>query len=67
MHSGMACDAKSNQVVLGIITRLTAEFLVVNLKVRHRAAELAPPAIAAKHQVAELFVQIRIQSQARGF
>jgi hypothetical protein len=46
---------------------MAAKLSVVNLQVCHRTAQLAPPAIAAKHLVAELFVQIGIQLQAREF
>jgi hypothetical protein len=46
---------------------MAAKLSVVNLQVCHRTAQLAPPTIAAKHFVAELFVQIRIQPQAREF
>jgi len=40
MHSGVACRAKRNQVLLRIIAGLAAKLFVVNLKVGHRAATL---------------------------
>jgi hypothetical protein len=47
MQAGMTDSTKGNQVLLGIIAGLTAEFLVVNLKIRHGAAGLASPTITA--------------------
>jgi hypothetical protein len=46
MVSLVACGAESNQILFRIIARLATEFFVVNLEVRHRAAQLAPPAVA---------------------
>jgi hypothetical protein len=46
MQAGMADNTEGDQVLFGIIAGLTAEFLVVNLKIRHGAAGLASPAIA---------------------
>jgi hypothetical protein len=46
MQAGVADSTKGDQVLLGIIARLAAKFLVVNLKIRHCAATLASPAIA---------------------
>jgi hypothetical protein len=61
----MASGAKRNQILLGIITGLAAKFLVMNLKVRHRAAGLASPAVSVQHMVVELFVQSGIKMEAR--
>jgi hypothetical protein len=47
MQAGMADSTEGNQVFLGIIARLAAELLVVNLKIRHGAAGLASPAVTA--------------------
>jgi hypothetical protein len=47
MQAGVADSTKGDQVLLGIIAGLTAEFLVVNLKIRHSAARLASPPVAA--------------------
>jgi len=47
MQAGMTDSTKGNQVLLGIIAGLTAEFLVVNLKIPHGAAGLASPAVTA--------------------
>jgi len=46
MQAGVARRAKCNQVLLTIITGMTAELLVVNFEIRHRAASLASPAIS---------------------
>ena len=44
---------------------MAAEFLVVNLEIRHCAAQLASPTVAAQYLVAELFVQGGVKPQAR--
>ena len=67
MHARMACNAERNQVLFGIVTGVAAKLSVVDLQVQHRAARLTLPAITAEHSVAELFVQIGIQPQARRF
>ncbi len=67
VRRGVAGRTKCDQVLLGIIAGLAAEFLVVNLEVGHRAARLASPAIAAQYLVAELFVLLGIKLQARTF
>jgi hypothetical protein len=46
MHAGMACAVKRNQVLLRVVAGVAAELLVVDPKIRHRAAQLTPPAIA---------------------
>jgi len=46
MHGAVACRTKRDQILLGIFSRLAAEFPVVNLEVRHRPARLAHPAVA---------------------
>jgi len=46
MQAGVARRAKCNQVLLTIITGMTAELLVVNFEIRHRAASLASPVIS---------------------
>jgi hypothetical protein len=47
MQAGMTNSTKDDQVFLGIIARMTAELLVVDFKVRHGAAGLAPPTVTA--------------------
>jgi hypothetical protein len=56
----MASRAKSDQVLLAIVPRLAAKLFVVNLKIGHRAARLASPAVPPEHLVAKLLVQLGI-------
>ena len=46
MHSGMACRAERNQVLLAVIAGLAAELLVVNFEIGHAAAGLASPTVS---------------------
>jgi hypothetical protein len=48
MRSGVASRAKCNKVLLRIVAAATAELLVVNFQVRHRAARLTSPTITAQ-------------------
>jgi hypothetical protein len=56
MQGGVACSAKRDQIPLRVITRVAAKFLVMNLKIGHRAAALASPTVPPKHLAAEAFV-----------
>ena len=47
MHCGMAFGTKCNEVLLGILPGVAAEFSVVNFEVGHCAASLASPVVAA--------------------
>ena len=47
MHDCVASSAKRDEVLLGIVPGLATQFPMVNLKMRHRAATLAPPSVAA--------------------
>ena len=67
MHIPVACGAKRDQVLLGIIAALAAKFLVVNLQVRPGAAALAPPAVTPQYLFPELFVQLGIKPHSRLF
>jgi len=58
MQTGVACGTECDQVFFRIFAGMAAEFLVVNLEIRHCAARLASPAIAPQYLVAELFVQV---------
>jgi hypothetical protein len=44
---GMTNSTKGDQVLLGVITGMAAELLVVNLKIRHGSATLASPTVTA--------------------
>ena len=65
MHSAVACRAKRNEVLLRIVAGLATEFFVMNLEIRHCAAQLASPAVAAEHLVAELFVKLGLKPYGR--
>jgi hypothetical protein len=65
MHGGMALAAQRDQVRLGIVAGTAAKLFVVNLKIRHRAARLASPTVAAEHAVAKLVIRFAVQAKAR--
>jgi hypothetical protein len=65
MHCCMAGIAQRDQVLLRVITRVAAKFFVMNLEIRHRAARLASPAVAAEYLVAELFVKLGLKPHRR--
>src|ERR1700752_1524155 len=44
-----------------------AELPVEDLKIRHRATGLTPPAVSPRHLLAEIFVRQAIQPQVREF
>src|ERR1017187_2960323 len=67
MHSGVACRAHRNQILLCIGSRMAAELPVVHLKIRHHATVLTPPAIATQDLLAQTFVRQRVQPRASGF
>jgi hypothetical protein len=46
MHVGVTRIAERDQILGYILAGVAAELFVVNLKVRHRAARLASPAIS---------------------
>jgi hypothetical protein len=48
--------AKSDQIFFRVIARVTAEFLVVDLKVVHCSTALAPPTIPLENLAAQLLV-----------
>ena len=62
MHGGVACSAKGNEVLARIVAGSTAKPFVVNLKIGHRTARLAFPAVAAEHFIAKLVVQFGVQT-----
>ena len=57
----MACGAERDQVLFGVMTRVTAKLFVVDLQVRHRATGLTPPAVTAQDLLTESLVRRRIQ------
>ena len=60
MDSFVTTIAKRNEVLFRVVTRVTAELLVVNLKLLHRSAGLAPPPIPLKDLVAQLLIGIGV-------
>jgi hypothetical protein len=56
MGTGVTEYAKRDQVHLGVISRTTAQFLVVNFQVRYRAARLTPPAVASQDLLAQVLI-----------
>jgi hypothetical protein len=48
MKACMAPRTERNQILFGVLAGVTAEFFVVNLQIRHRAAGLTAPAIATQ-------------------
>ena len=63
----MARSAKSNQVLLGIFSTVTAKILMVNFEIGHCTTELASPTITAKNLVPQMLVQLAIKPGARLF
>jgi hypothetical protein len=61
MYLFMASSAEGDQVRFGVITRMAAKFLVVNLQIRSRAARLAAPAVTAQNSLPELMVLFGIK------
>ena len=59
----MASCAEGDQILLGIIPRLTAKLFVVSSRLDIGAARWASPAVSAEHLVAKVVVQVRIQAQ----
>ena len=66
MYAGMTRIAKCDQILFRVAPRVAAELLVVDFEIRHRAARLTPPTIAAEDLLAKVVVRNRIQSHAHG-
>jgi len=67
MCNVVASDAKRDQVLFGIVAGMAAKLFVMDLQVRHRAARLTPPGIAAQDLLPQPVVRRRIQPQVRKF
>lgn len=63
----MAFGAKGDQVLLGVVPRLAAEFLVVDFEIGQRAARLTTPAVAPQDLLPEIFEGSRVKAHAPGF
>lgn len=62
MHCRVASIAQRDQVLFRIVARVTPEIFMVDLKVGHRAACLASPTISAEDLVAQLFINVGLES-----
>lgn len=56
----MARDAQCDQVFFRVIARVAAKLPVMDLEVRHHAAQLTPPPITAQDLLPQSFVRHRI-------
>ena len=63
VNSGVAARTDSNQVLFGVLARVTSKLLVVDLEVRYCAARLTPPAIATQDPLPQSLVLRSIQPQ----
>jgi hypothetical protein len=61
MCISVAGNAKGNKVLLRIIAGVAAKLPVVNFQVRHRAARLTTPAVAAQHLSTPSFIRNLIE------
>jgi len=57
----VTCAAESDQVLFRIVARVTAELLVVYLKLLQGATPLAAPTVARQNLSAQLPVGVRFQ------
>ena len=67
MCFSMTGGTQRDQVVLGILTQLTAKLLVMNLKIAPAAARLTFPSIPLQNFATELLVGLERKSQSRMF
>ena len=61
MHIRVTWGTERNQILLGIVSGLTAVLYMVEFKVQPRAASLASPAIPPQNLSIELLVRFRVQ------
>ena len=52
----MAIRAQRDEILFFIFARVTAKFLMMYFEISPGAAELAPPAVAAQHAFAQVFI-----------
>jgi hypothetical protein len=60
-------ETQRNEIALRIISLTTSKLGVVDLQIRHRAADLASPAIALKHLQAKPLIGIDVQANTHRF
>ena len=53
----MTPRTERDQVLFGVGSGMAAELSVVQLKIRHRATRLTPPAVATQDLLAQIFVR----------
>ncbi len=63
VNAGMARGAECDKVFLGVLAGVTAKVLVMDLKIRHCAARLTPPAITTQHALPQPLILHYIQPQ----
>ena len=63
----MTGRTQRDQVVLGVTAQMTAELLVMNLKIAQTAAKLTFPSIPLQNFATELLVGVARKSQTRMF
>jgi hypothetical protein len=56
MQFGMASRAQRNQVLLRVGSQMAAEFSVVHLEIRYRAAGLTSPSVTTQDLLVKPFV-----------
>ena len=65
MQGRMTCYADVNEILLGVVAGVAAELFVMDFQVRHSAAQLTPPTVAAQHLLPQTVVRNRIQAHPR--
>jgi hypothetical protein len=65
VDTGMAACTKGDQILHRVVAGVAAKCLVVNLKIRHRAATLASPTVSTEYLLTDVFVQLGGESQPR--
>ena len=63
----MTIKAKRDQIAFTIAARVAAKLFVVDFKVGHGTADLAPPAVSPEYVLAELLVILLIEPDRRLF
>ena len=57
MCTRVACGTERDQVLFGVAAGMAAKLFVMDFQVRHRAARLTAPAVAAQHLLPETLVR----------
>src|SRR5438132_6856703 len=67
MGGSVTIKAKCDQIAFTIAARVAAKLFVVDFKVGHGTADLAPPAVSPEYVLAELLVILLIEPDRRLF